>query len=50
MSNKKVRGQQFSSPQEAVESFRDHVSEIKSSEWKNCLKNWFEWMERVDKF
>lgn len=43
---KKMRGQRFSSPQEAVDAFENHVSEIPTSEWKKCFKNWFQRMEK----
>ena len=35
---KKMRGQLFSSPQEAVESFQNHISEVPTSEWKNKIQ------------
>lgn len=41
-----MRGQRFSSPQEAVDAFENHVSEIPTSEWKKCFKNWFQRMEK----
>lgn len=42
----KMRGQRFSSPQEAVEDFQNHVSTISASEWRNCFQNWFERMQK----
>ena len=33
----KMLGQRFSSPQEAVDAFQNHISEILISEWKNCF-------------
>ena len=42
----KMRGQRFSSPEDAVDDFQNHVSEISTSEWKNCFTNWFERMEK----
>lgn len=41
----KMRGQRFSSPEEAVEAFKMHVSEIPTSEWKKCFENWFKRMQ-----
>ena len=42
----KMRGQRFSSPQEAVESFQNHISEVPTSEWKKCFETWFERMQK----
>ena len=42
----KMRGQRFSTPEEAVEAFKAHVLEIPASEWKRCFKNWFERMQK----
>jgi len=41
-----MRGQRFSSPQEAVEAFQNHVFEIPSLEWRKCFRGWFERMEK----
>lgn len=42
----KLRGQRFSTPQEAVNAFKNHVLEIPTSEWKNCYANWFNRMQK----
>jgi histone-lysine N-methyltransferase SETMAR len=42
----KLRGQRFSTPEEAVEAFKSHVLEVPSSEWKKCFENWFIRMEK----
>ena len=42
----KMRGQRFSSPQDAVENFQNHVSAISDSQWKKCFQNWFERMQK----
>ena len=46
MSNKKCTGSDFLSLQEAVDAFQNHIFELSTSKWKNCFKNWFEWMEQ----
>lgn len=43
---KKMRGQRFSTPQEAVEAFKTHVLELPQSEWKKCYEKWFERMQK----
>ena len=40
----KMRGQRFSTPEEAVDAFRMHVLEIPQSEWQKCFDNWFKRM------
>lgn len=42
----KLRGQRFSTPEEAVAAFRMHVLEIPQSEWKKCFDNWFKRMQK----
>ena len=42
----KIRGQRFSTPEEAVDAFRMHVSEIPQSEWQKCFDNWFKRMQK----
>lgn len=42
----KMRGQRFSTPQEGIETFENHASEIQSSEWKKCFDNWFVRMQK----
>ena len=36
-----MRSQHFSTPEEAVDAFRMHVSELPQSEWQKCFDNWF---------
>jgi len=43
---KKMRGKRFSTPEEAIDAFKMHVSEIPSSGWKNCFKDWFDRMKK----
>lgn len=43
---KKLRGQRFSSPEEAVEAFKNHVFEIRSSQWQKCYSDWFKRMQK----
>ena len=42
----KMKGQRFSTPEEAVDAFRMHVLEIPQSEWQKCFDNWFKRMRR----
>lgn len=42
----KLRGQRFSSPEEAVEAFKTHVLELPSSDWKKCYEGWFNRMQK----
>lgn len=42
----KLRGQRFSTPEEAVDAFKTHVLELPLSEWKKCFENWFERMQK----
>lgn len=42
----KLRGQRFSTPEEAVDAFKMHVLEIPQSEWKKCFENWFTRMQK----
>lgn len=42
----KLRGQRFSSPEGAVEAFKNHVLELSSSDWQKCFDNWFERMQK----
>ena len=41
---KKMRGQRYSSSEDAVEAFKNYVLEVSESEWKKCFDNWFERM------
>ncbi|GBP41752.1 Histone-lysine N-methyltransferase SETMAR [Eumeta japonica] len=41
----KLRGERFSSREEAVDAFKMHVLEIPQSEWKKCYKNWSQRMQ-----
>lgn len=43
---KKMRGQLFPSPEEAVNAFKNHVLEVPDSEWQNCFENWFKRMKK----
>ena len=42
----KMRGQRFSTPEEAVDEFRMHVLEIPQSEWLKCIDNLFKRMQK----
>lgn len=42
----KLRGQRFTSPEEAVEAFKNHVLELSHSDWQKCFDNWFERMHK----
>ncbi|GBP60786.1 Histone-lysine N-methyltransferase SETMAR [Eumeta japonica] len=42
----KLRGQRFSSREEAVDAFKMHVLDIVQSEWKKWHENWFQRMQR----
>ena len=37
----KMKGQCFSTPEEAIDAYRIHVLEIPQSEWQKCFDNWF---------
>ena len=41
-----MRGQRFSSPEEAVDAFRMHVLEIPQAEWEKCCQNSFKRMQK----
>ena len=40
-----MRGQGFSSLEDAVEAFKNHVMKVYQSEWKKCFDKWFERMK-----
>ena len=42
----KMKGQHFSSPEEAVDEFKMHVLEKPQSEWQKCFDNWFKRMPK----
>ena len=42
----KLRGQRFSSAEEAVDAFKNHVLEVFEAEWKKCFDKWFERMQK----
>ena len=42
----KMRGQRFSTPEEAVDAFRMHVTDIPQSEWQKCFDNWLKRMQK----
>lgn len=46
----KMRGERFSSPEEAVEAFKSLVSEVPRSEWKKCFEDWFHRMQKCIDF
>lgn len=43
---KKLRGQRFSTPEEAVDAFKTLVLEVPQSDWKKCFENWFQRMQK----
>lgn len=45
-----MRGERFVSPGTAVETLRTLVSEVITSEWKNCFENWFERVQKCIDF
>lgn len=45
----KMRGERFSTPEDAVEAYKSHVLAIPHSEWKKCFENWFERMRKCTK-
>lgn len=42
----KLRGQRFTSAEEAVEAFKNHVLEVSHAEWKKCFEKWFDRMQK----
>ena len=42
----KMKGQCFSTPEEAVDAFRMPVLAIPQSEWQKCFQNWFKRLQR----
>ena len=42
----KMRGQSFSTTEEAVDAFRMQVLEIPQAEWQNCFDNWIKRMQK----
>ncbi|KAF7264150.1 hypothetical protein GWI33_000580 [Rhynchophorus ferrugineus] len=42
----KLRGQRFSSAEEAIEAFKNHVLKIPHSEWNKRFENWFNRMQK----
>jgi histone-lysine N-methyltransferase SETMAR len=42
----KLRGQRFSTPEEAVDAFKTLVLEVPQSDWKKCFENWFQRMQK----
>lgn len=45
----KMRVAQFSTPEEAVDAFKTHVSKISAFEWIKCFEEWFERMQECIK-
>ena len=44
--NNKMKGQRFSTPEEAVDAFRMHVLVILQTECQKCFDNWFKRMQK----
>ena len=42
----KLRGQRFTSTEEAVNVFKNNVLRVLPLEWKNCFDKWFERMQK----
>lgn len=42
----KLRGKRFSTPEEAVSSFKNHVLELSASDWAKCFADWFKRMQK----
>ena len=42
----KMRGQRFTSPEEAVEAFKNHVLSLSSFGWSKCYEWWFNRMQK----
>lgn len=42
----KLRGQRFSSAEDAVDTFKNHIMEVSQEDWKNCFDKWFERMQK----
>ncbi|CAH1994731.1 unnamed protein product [Acanthoscelides obtectus] len=40
----RLRGQRFHSPEDAVDAFKNAVSDLPANEWNKCFENWFERM------
>ncbi|CAH2000306.1 unnamed protein product [Acanthoscelides obtectus] len=38
----RLRGQRFQPPEEAVDAFKNAVSDLPANEWNTCFENWFE--------
>ena len=43
-----MRGQRFSTPEEAVDAFRIHVLEIPQAGWQKYFDNWFKRLQCFD--
>ena len=41
-----MRGQRFSTPEEAIDGFRIRVLEISQSEWQKSFDDWFKRMQK----
>ncbi|CAG5037521.1 unnamed protein product [Parnassius apollo] len=46
----KLRGQRFSSPEEAVDAYKSAILETPNSEWYGCFNDWFHPTEKCVKF
>jgi histone-lysine N-methyltransferase SETMAR len=42
----KLRGQRFSTPEEVVDAFKNHVLELPFAKWQKCFSDWFKRMEK----
>jgi len=42
----KLRGQRFSSPDAAVDAYKNAVFEVTSAEWNKCFQTWFDRMQK----
>ncbi|KAG4070573.1 hypothetical protein HA402_011960, partial [Bradysia odoriphaga] len=42
---KKLRGQRFATPEDAVDAFKTHVLKILHSDWEKCFSDWFKRMQ-----
>ena len=40
-----LKGQIFSSPEEAVNEFKDVIGELRDEDWRQCFDSWFHRMQ-----
>jgi len=43
---KKLRGEWFETPEEAIDAYNMHILSLPHSEWKKCFEMWFERMQK----